>query len=108
MVSSVIVRLILITVRVSEEDYIKYGVVKCLVRQIFSRKSARMDNIENVALKNVPNESLRFLRCIINSRITLWKSATVIPICKPGKSPNVVDKLYILTSLGLHKCVTAC
>lgn len=81
-------------------------------------KAPGQDMIRNSLIKNLPLNGMKFLHTIICACLLLnyfphkWKSATIIPILKPGKSPTVVGSyrpISLLSSISkiLEKVILA-
>lgn len=71
--------------------------VKDLVGKLSPKKTPGEDLLDNRTIRLLPDQALQFLVSLFNSVITLgyfpkvWKSANIIMIPKPGKSPTDVD-----------------
>lgn len=71
--------------------------IKNIIKKANNRKTPGADGISNIALKNIPTKTLVQLTNIINSIIktnyfpTKWKTATVVPLPKPGKNKEFIS-----------------
>lgn len=81
---------------------------KCILN-LKTRKAPGPDNISNLLIKNLPQKSIVLLTKIFNTCFTLnyfpsvWKTAKVIPIHKPGKDttiPTSYRPISLLPCLG--------
>ncbi|GBM74232.1 RNA-directed DNA polymerase from mobile element jockey [Araneus ventricosus] len=68
-------------------------IVKC-IKKLKINKAPGIDSINNKILKNLPWNIILNLNTIIHKIMTIghfpsrWKTATVVPILKPGKDPT--------------------
>lgn len=66
-----------------------------VVRSLKNRKAPGFDSIRSLVFKNLSAQGLAFYTAILNAIFRLhyfpdaWKTAKIIPICKPGKPPNL-------------------
>lgn len=76
-------------------DQIKPKEIKRVLLNLKTKKSTGPDNINNNALKHLPNKAIVYLCKIFNGCLEtgyfplLWKSAKIIAIPKPGKDPTL-------------------
>ncbi|GBO26347.1 RNA-directed DNA polymerase from mobile element jockey [Araneus ventricosus] len=67
------------------------------IKKLNKKKSPGIDGINNKTIQNLPNQYIDFLAKLIENIMifgyfpTRWKTATVIPILKPGKDPTLPD-----------------
>lgn len=68
--------------------------VSSILKELKSKKTPGLDNIENVCLKALPRKGVKFLSFLINECLRLgyfphkWKISKVIPILKANKPPE--------------------
>lgn len=68
--------------------------VKNVVRGLKNGKSPGLDSVRSLVFKNLSLRGLQFYTSILNASFRLsyfpnaWKTAKIIPICKPGKPPD--------------------
>lgn len=92
-----------------ESELLSVSELKSLICSIKKRKSCGLDEIGNDMLKHLPHSVLSYLTSIFNACLMLqyfpesWKTAKVIPIPKPGMTPNSPGNfrpISLLSSLG--------
>ena len=79
------------------------------INALKSKKAPGLDNINNVTMKHLPNNIVKFFTDIINVIIStqtfpqIWKKAKIILILKPGKprsDPDSYRPISLLSTLG--------
>ncbi|GBM80715.1 RNA-directed DNA polymerase from mobile element jockey [Araneus ventricosus] len=76
------------------------------IKKLNKKKSPGIDGIKNKTIQNLPNQYIYFLAKLIKNIMifgyfpTRWKTATVIPILKPGKDPTVPDSCRPISLLS--------
>lgn len=83
--------------------------IRDIIRKLKKRKAPGPDNVSNRALKNLPIKALVYITTIINAIFSFqhfpsrWKSANVIFLQKPGKSPKFPQNyrpISLLSAIG--------
>ena len=108
-VESTVLNLDSLNIELPSIVYIPPDNIKDLIKTLRPRKASGHDEISNDMLKNLPNVAIKFFTFIINSCLKLqyfpsiWKTAKVIPISKPGKDAKNVESyrpISLLSSLS--------
>jgi hypothetical protein len=78
-----------------ENTYATTDEIKCIIKAMKNNKAPGFDGIQNILLKNLPENAISLLTKIINSCLRIsyfpreFKKAKVICIPKPGKDPRL-------------------
>ena len=91
---------------------IKKKKIVAIIKKLKPFKASGPDNIQNILLKNLPDEAIAYLTQIINCIIKLahfpqcWKSARVVCLPKPGKDPKFPQNYRPISLLNTMAKIT--
>lgn len=80
--------------------------ISSILRSLKNKKAPGLDKIPNIALKNITKKAKILLTKIINAILKFgifplcWKSASIVPVFKPGKNPNLAESYRPISLLS--------
>ncbi|XP_060527429.1 probable RNA-directed DNA polymerase from transposon BS isoform X1 [Cylas formicarius] len=80
--------------------------LRAIIKTLPYNKAPGPDNISNILLRNLPRKAIIKLLYILKAVLVLqhfpaqWKKSIVIPICKPGKDPKLLNSYRPISLLN--------